>query len=111
MPAMGAPVEVAEASDSRSLPSFHLPLYTNYGVIDYTPNPSRKIRRICACTSPETTKNQRAIRRIQKTLYAVSKIEYLMILEDIERDPYSKKLLIRRIDLTQYGVSKKFQTL
>ncbi|GJV20266.1 putative reverse transcriptase domain-containing protein [Tanacetum coccineum] len=31
------------------------------------PYPSRKIQRICACTSQETTKNQSSIRRIQKT--------------------------------------------
>ncbi|GJT90123.1 putative ribonuclease H-like domain-containing protein [Tanacetum coccineum] len=39
----------------------------------YTPYPSRKIRRICACTSQETTKMQSPIRRIQEPLYAVSK--------------------------------------
>ncbi|GJX60087.1 reverse transcriptase domain-containing protein [Tanacetum coccineum] len=33
----------------------------------YTPYPSRKIRRICDCTSQETTKIQRPIRRIQET--------------------------------------------
>ncbi|GJX10747.1 hypothetical protein Tco_0200606 [Tanacetum coccineum] len=32
----------------------------------YTPYPLRKIRRICACTSQETTKEYRSIRRIQK---------------------------------------------
>nr|GEW77388.1 hypothetical protein [Tanacetum cinerariifolium] len=32
----------------------------------YTPYPSRKIRRICACTSQETTKDSRPICRIQK---------------------------------------------
>ncbi|GJS27091.1 hypothetical protein Tco_0487711 [Tanacetum coccineum] len=37
--------------------------------------------------------------------------DYLKILEDIEPGPYSKKLPIRRIDLNEYGVSKKFQTL
>ncbi|GJU57975.1 zf-CCHC domain-containing protein [Tanacetum coccineum] len=30
------------------------------------PYPSRKIRRICACTSPKTTKDQGSIRRIQR---------------------------------------------
>ncbi|GKA17287.1 hypothetical protein Tco_0697124 [Tanacetum coccineum] len=52
-----------------------------------------------------------AICRIQKTLYAVSKIEYLKILEDIERGLYSKKPPIRRSDLNQYGVLMNFQTL
>nr|GEX94148.1 hypothetical protein [Tanacetum cinerariifolium] len=33
----------------------------------YTPYPSRKIRRICACTSQETTKIQDPICRIQKS--------------------------------------------
>ncbi|GKE61995.1 hypothetical protein Tco_1512362, partial [Tanacetum coccineum] len=37
--------------------------------------------------------------------------DYLKILEDIERGPYSKKPLIRRIELNQYGVSMKFQRL
>ncbi|GJS54314.1 hypothetical protein Tco_0627676 [Tanacetum coccineum] len=31
-----------------------------------TPYPSRKIRRICACTSQKTTKETRSIRRIQE---------------------------------------------
>ncbi|GKF89366.1 hypothetical protein Tco_0263329, partial [Tanacetum coccineum] len=31
-----------------------------------TPYPSRKIRRICACTSLKTTKEQDSIRHIQK---------------------------------------------
>ncbi|GJX27341.1 reverse transcriptase domain-containing protein [Tanacetum coccineum] len=39
-----------------------------------TPYPSRKIRRICACTSPKTTKDQGSIRRIQRSLYAVFKL-------------------------------------
>ncbi|GJT25475.1 hypothetical protein Tco_0895412 [Tanacetum coccineum] len=34
----------------------------------YTPYPSRKIRRICACTSQETTKIQSLIRRIQENI-------------------------------------------
>ncbi|GJT05327.1 hypothetical protein Tco_0839789 [Tanacetum coccineum] len=37
--------------------------------------------------------------------------DYLKILEDIERGPYSKKPPIRRIDLNQYGVSTNFQRL
>ncbi|GKD48996.1 hypothetical protein Tco_1277972, partial [Tanacetum coccineum] len=40
----------------------------------YTPYPSRKIRRICACTPPKTTREQDPIRRIQRSLYAVFKL-------------------------------------
>nr|GEW12020.1 hypothetical protein [Tanacetum cinerariifolium] len=43
------------------------------------------------------------------TLYLEDSIrhikDYLKILEDIERDPYSKKLPVRRINLNQYGIS------
>ncbi|GKD19451.1 hypothetical protein Tco_1208609, partial [Tanacetum coccineum] len=40
----------------------------------FTPYPSRKIRRICACTSQETTKN--------KDLYAVSRrVQYALLLD------------------------------
>ncbi|GJS63414.1 hypothetical protein Tco_0677978 [Tanacetum coccineum] len=35
---------------------------------------SRKLWRICACTSPKTTKDQGSIRRIQRSLYAVFKL-------------------------------------
>ncbi|GJZ32990.1 hypothetical protein Tco_0578426 [Tanacetum coccineum] len=40
----------------------------------YMPYPSRKIWRICACTSLNTTKKQGSIRRIQRSLYAIFKI-------------------------------------
>ncbi|GJZ10583.1 hypothetical protein Tco_0545342, partial [Tanacetum coccineum] len=40
----------------------------------YTPYPSRKIRRICACTSQETTKIQSPIRRIQEN--SIRRIQY-----------------------------------
>ncbi|GJZ01605.1 hypothetical protein Tco_0519566 [Tanacetum coccineum] len=39
-----------------------------------TSYPSRKIRRICACTSQKTTKEQDLIRRIQRSLYAIFKL-------------------------------------
>ncbi|GJY40551.1 hypothetical protein Tco_0427821 [Tanacetum coccineum] len=62
-----------------------------------TPYPSRKIRRIRACTHqrPQRNKAQYAVSR--ETQYAVFKIwnEY-NILEDIKRGPYSKKSPIRR---------------
>ncbi|GKC87663.1 hypothetical protein Tco_1148312, partial [Tanacetum coccineum] len=38
------------------------------------PYPSRKIRRIYACTSLKTMKETRIIRRIQRILYAVFKL-------------------------------------
>ncbi|GJT50299.1 retrovirus-related pol polyprotein from transposon TNT 1-94 [Tanacetum coccineum] len=38
-----------------------------------TPYPSRKIRRICACTSPKTTKDQGSIRLIMEYLVNISK--------------------------------------
>ncbi|GJZ59836.1 DNA-directed DNA polymerase [Tanacetum coccineum] len=41
-----------------------------------TPYPSRKIRRICACTSPKTTKETRPIRLIQKkAIHRIQDIE------------------------------------
>ncbi|GKC80232.1 hypothetical protein Tco_1131006, partial [Tanacetum coccineum] len=43
----------------------------------YTPYPSRKIRRICACTSQETTKIQSPIRRIQEN--SIRRIQYKVI--------------------------------
>nr|GEY25389.1 hypothetical protein [Tanacetum cinerariifolium] len=43
----------------------------------YTPYPSRKIRRICAYTSQETTKIQSPIRRIQETY--IRRIQYKVI--------------------------------
>ncbi|GJU04966.1 hypothetical protein Tco_1121396 [Tanacetum coccineum] len=61
-----------------------------------TPYPSRKIRRIRACTHqrPQRNKAQYAVSREDQ--YAVLEIwnEY-NILEDIKRGPYSKKSLIR----------------
>ncbi|GKC75963.1 retrovirus-related pol polyprotein from transposon 17.6 [Tanacetum coccineum] len=63
-----------------------------------TPYPSRKIRRIRACTHqrPQRNKAQYAVSREDQ--YAVLEIwnEY-NILEDIKRGPYSKKSLIHRI--------------
>ncbi|GJZ07135.1 hypothetical protein Tco_0540928 [Tanacetum coccineum] len=62
-----------------------------------TPYPSRKIRRISACTHqrPQRIKAQYAISR--ETQYAIFKIwNQYNILEDIKRGPYSKKYPIRR---------------
>ncbi|GKE75943.1 hypothetical protein Tco_1542063 [Tanacetum coccineum] len=62
-----------------------------------TPYSSRKIQRICACTSLKTTKETRSIHCIQRILYAVFKLLNVKILEDIKRGPYSKKPPTRRI--------------
>ncbi|GJZ59272.1 hypothetical protein Tco_0615088 [Tanacetum coccineum] len=57
-----------------------------------TPYSSRKIRRIRACTHqrPQRNEDQYAVSR--RSQYTVLKIQYVNILEDIKRDPYSKKL-------------------
>ncbi|GKA08818.1 hypothetical protein Tco_0688149 [Tanacetum coccineum] len=63
-----------------------------------TPYPSRKIRRIRACTHqrPQRNKDQYAVSR--ENQYAVFKIwNQYNILEDIKHGPYSKKSPIRRI--------------
>ncbi|GKE25704.1 hypothetical protein Tco_1441088 [Tanacetum coccineum] len=75
----------------------------------YTPYPSKKIRRICACTSQETKKIQSPIRHIQET--SIRRIQYKVIKysKDIERGPYSKKPPIRHIQLSRYAISTKFQ--
>ncbi|GJX94014.1 hypothetical protein Tco_0348600 [Tanacetum coccineum] len=67
-----------------------------------TPYPSRKIRRICACTHqrPRRIHDQYAVSREDK--YAVLEIYKVNILEDIKRGPYSKK--------PQYVVSKTLDT-
>ncbi|GJU94540.1 hypothetical protein Tco_1319296 [Tanacetum coccineum] len=66
-----------------------------------TPYPSKKILRIRACSyqRPHRNKDQYAVSR--ETQYAIFKIYYLNILEDIKRGPYYKKSSIR----LEYGVS------
>ncbi|GJT04415.1 hypothetical protein Tco_0838877 [Tanacetum coccineum] len=63
-----------------------------------TPYPSRKIRRIRACTHQRPQRNKARYAVSRKDQYAVLEIwnEY-NILEDIKRGPYSKKSPIRRI--------------
>ncbi|GJY66502.1 hypothetical protein Tco_0468740 [Tanacetum coccineum] len=77
-----------------------------------TSYPSRKIRRIRACTHqrPQRNKAQYAVSR--ETQYAVFKIwnEY-NILEHIKRGPYSKKSPIRRIQSLDMPYRTDFQTL
>ncbi|GJW37776.1 hypothetical protein Tco_0060696 [Tanacetum coccineum] len=67
-----------------------------------TPYPSRKIRRIRACTHqrPQRKEDQYAVSREDQ--YAVLDIWHVNILEDIKRGPYSKKL--------QYAVSNPLDT-
>ncbi|GJZ78707.1 hypothetical protein Tco_0643544 [Tanacetum coccineum] len=67
-----------------------------------TPYPSRKIRRIRACTHqrPQRKEDQYAVSK--RSQYAILKIKYVNILEDIKRGPYSKKL--------QYAVSNSLDT-
>ncbi|GJS60284.1 hypothetical protein Tco_0655068 [Tanacetum coccineum] len=77
-----------------------------------TPYPSRKIRRIRACTHqrPQRNKDQYAVSR--ENQYAVFKIwNQYNILEDIKRGPYSKKSPIRRIQLLDMPYPTDFQTL
>ncbi|GJS62144.1 hypothetical protein Tco_0656928 [Tanacetum coccineum] len=67
-----------------------------------TPYPSRKIRRIRACTHqrPQRKEDQYAVSREDQ--YAVLDIWHVNILEDIKRGPYSKK--------PQYAVSNPLDT-
>ncbi|GKA15665.1 hypothetical protein Tco_0695412 [Tanacetum coccineum] len=77
-----------------------------------TPYPSRKIRRIRACTHqrPQRNKAQYAVSREDQ--YAVLEIwnEY-NILEDIKRGLYSKKSPIHRIQSLDTPYRTDFQTL
>ncbi|GJT42206.1 hypothetical protein Tco_0950921 [Tanacetum coccineum] len=52
----------------------HLKILT---LTSYTPYPSRKIRRICTCTSRKTTKDSRSIRHIQKE--SIRRIQFKVI--------------------------------
>ncbi|GKC47239.1 hypothetical protein Tco_1064961, partial [Tanacetum coccineum] len=64
---------------------------------------------------PALHKKQQRIKELyavsRRSLYAVFHFKYLNILEDIKGGPYSKKPLIRRIDLNQCGVLMIFQRL
>ncbi|GJS12520.1 hypothetical protein Tco_0406992 [Tanacetum coccineum] len=66
-----------------------------------TPYPSRKIRRIRACTHQRPQRNKAQYALSTEDQHAVLEIwnEY-NILEDIKRGPYFKKSLIRRIEPT-----------
>ncbi|GJY16054.1 hypothetical protein Tco_0386476 [Tanacetum coccineum] len=68
-----------------------------------TPYPSRKIRRICACTYQRTRRKQDQHAVSREGQYAVLEIWNVKILEDIKRGPYSKKPPIRRIQAIGYA--------
>ncbi|GJZ38315.1 gag-pol polyprotein [Tanacetum coccineum] len=68
-----------------------------------TPYPSRKIRRIRACTHQRPQRNKAQYVVSRETQYAVFKIYYVNILEDIKRGPYSKKSSIRHIQPIGYA--------
>ncbi|GKD37776.1 hypothetical protein Tco_1257983 [Tanacetum coccineum] len=77
-----------------------------------TPYPSRKIRRIRACTHqrPQRKQDQYAVSREDQ--YAVLEIwNEDNILEDIKRGSYSKKSPIRRIQSLDTPYRTDFQTL
>ncbi|GJV43631.1 hypothetical protein Tco_1428167 [Tanacetum coccineum] len=59
------------------------------------PYPSRKIRRIRACTHQRPRRKQDQYVVSSEDQYAVLEIQYVDILEDIKRGPYSKKHPIR----------------
>ncbi|GKD12032.1 hypothetical protein Tco_1196439 [Tanacetum coccineum] len=67
-----------------------------------TPYPSRKIRRIRACTHQRQQRKQAQYAISKKDQYIVLDIWHVNILEDIKRGPYSKKL--------QYAVSNPLDT-
>ncbi|GKE61274.1 hypothetical protein Tco_1511641, partial [Tanacetum coccineum] len=76
-----------------------------------TPYPSRKIRRICACTHQRLQRKQDLYAVSKEDQYAVLEIWNEKILEDIKRGPNSKKLAIRHIQAIGYAVSNRLQTL
>ncbi|GJS29176.1 zinc finger, CCHC-type containing protein [Tanacetum coccineum] len=67
-----------------------------------TSYPSRKIRRIRACTHQRPRRKQAQYAVSREDQYAVLDIWHVNILEDIKRGPYSKKL--------QYAVSNPLDT-
>ncbi|GJT44055.1 hypothetical protein Tco_0952770 [Tanacetum coccineum] len=71
-----------------------------------TPYPSRKIRRIRACTQQRPQRKEDQYDVSKTSQYAVLKMYYVNILEDIKRSPYSKKPLIRRIQSLVYETAK-----
>ncbi|GJZ38070.1 hypothetical protein Tco_0584261 [Tanacetum coccineum] len=72
-----------------------------------TPYPSRKIRRIRACTHQRSRRKQAQYAVSNEDQYAVLEIYHVKILEDIKRGPYSKKPPIRRIQSLGYAVSNR----
>ncbi|GJW60458.1 hypothetical protein Tco_0109793 [Tanacetum coccineum] len=64
-------VKISKKARILELKRIHLKITV---LTSYTPYPSRKIRRIGACNSLKTTKEQGSICHIQKSLYTVFKI-------------------------------------
>ncbi|GJR15861.1 hypothetical protein Tco_0798513 [Tanacetum coccineum] len=76
-----------------------------------TPYPSRKIRRICACTH-QRPRGIKLNTPYPEDQYAVLELwNQYNILEDIKRGPYSKKSPIRRIQYLDTPYRTDFQTL
>ncbi|GJQ98768.1 hypothetical protein Tco_0521753 [Tanacetum coccineum] len=82
-----------------------------------TPYPSRKIRRICACTSQKTTKETRSIHRIQgrpiRSIQAMEikysgRYQTWSLLQETPNTPY-RRLSIRRIDLVPDLINRKLK--
>ncbi|GJU25629.1 ty3-gypsy retrotransposon protein [Tanacetum coccineum] len=77
-----------------------------------TPYPSRKIRRIRACTHQRPLRNKAQYAVSRETQYAVFKIwNQYNILEDIKRGPYSKKSPIRHGFKWEEGEAAAFDGL
>ncbi|GJW98992.1 hypothetical protein Tco_0180800 [Tanacetum coccineum] len=67
-----------------------------------TSYPSKKIRRICACTSLKTTKDQGSIRHIQRSLYVIFKLW--------DKIFWKIANVVPTLRNPQYAVSKPFDT-
>ncbi|GKF68416.1 hypothetical protein Tco_0198095, partial [Tanacetum coccineum] len=65
-------------------------------------------RRIRVCTHQRPRRKQAQYTVSREDQYAVLKILYVKILEDIKCGPYSKKSPIRRIQPLGYAVSNRF---
>ncbi|GKC17783.1 hypothetical protein Tco_1014565, partial [Tanacetum coccineum] len=66
------------------------------------PYPSRKIQRIHACTHQRPQRNEEQYAVSIRSQYAILKIKYVNIMEDIKCGLYSKKL--------QYAISNPLDT-
>ncbi|GKA74133.1 hypothetical protein Tco_0780435 [Tanacetum coccineum] len=75
-----------------------------------TPYPSRKIRRICACTHQKTTKETSPIRRIQRS--SIRRIQDIVCEDSGRYQTWSllQETPIRRIQSLGYAVSNPLDT-